>query len=135
MAKYDNGAAVRLPLVESVIIIAIFALVSVAIMRLYVSADKLQGRSVNISKATIMAENRIEALKSGAEQVSGTEKVYLDKEWNSCGEADAFFSMTTEVTDRSNGKTGTLTDVRITVDVEGKEQLAEVVTSYYIPIG
>ena len=135
MAKYDKGAAARLPLVESVIIIAIFALVSVAIMRLYVSADKLQGRSVNISKATIMAENRLEALKSGAEEVSGTEKVFFDKTWKSCSEADAYFSMTTEVTDRKTGKTGTLTDVKITVDVEGKEQLAEVVTSYYSPAG
>ena len=80
MAKYDNSAAVRLPLVESVIIIAIFALVSVAIMKLYVSADKLQGRSVNISKATILAENRIEALKSGAEKAEGLQKAYFDKE-------------------------------------------------------
>ena len=135
MAKYDNNAAVRLPLVESVIIIAIFALVSVAIMRLYVAADKLQGRSVNISKATIMAENKIEALKSGAEKADGSQKVYFDKEWNSCSEADAYFSMTTEVTGRAAGKTGTLTDVKITVDVEGKEQLAEVVTSYFSPVG
>ena len=131
MAKYDNSAAVRLPLVESVIIIAIFALVSVAIMKLYVSADKLQGRSVNISKATILAENRIEALKSGAEKADGMQKAYFDKEWNSCSEADAYFCMTTEVTDRADGKTGTLTDVKITVDVEGKEKLAEVETSYF----
>lgn len=65
MSKYDNHNTSHLPLIESVIIIAIFAIVSVFIMQLYVAADRLQGKSVNISKATILAENTVEKIKSG----------------------------------------------------------------------
>ena len=143
MSKYDNNAATKLPLVESVIIIAIFALISVAIMRLYVAADKLQGRSVNISKAAIMAENRAEELAAGAGGIQGydprakggvlpsPESGYYDKSWNPCSETDAYFVMTTEVTGAEDGETGKLTDIRITVEVIGKEQLAQLETSYY----
>ena len=143
MAKYDNNAATKLPLVESVIIIAIFALISVAIMRLYVAADKLQGRSVNISKATIMAENKIEKLTAGVETIGSYKpgdkdyepisSEYYDKEWKSCAKDDAFFVMTTEIMGVQSGETGALTDVKVTVAVVDKEQLAQIETSYYLP--
>lgn len=143
MAKYDNNAATKLPLVESVIIIAIFALISVAIMRLYVAADKLQGRSVNISKATILAENKAEALFAGAETPGGFRpgdkdyetpvSEYFDKDWKTCAKNDAFFVMTTEITGTQKGQTGVLTDVKITVEVIEKEQLAQISTSYFLP--
>ncbi len=142
MAKYDNNAATKLPLVESVIIIAIFALISVAIMRLYVAADKLQGRSVNISKATIMAENKVEKLAAGAETIGGykpgdkdyepVSNEYFDKEWKSCGKDDAFFVMTTEITGVKNGAAGALTDVKVAVAVLDKEELTKIETSYYL---
>ena len=143
MAKYDNNAATKLPLVESVIIIAIFALISVAIMRLYVAADKLQGRSVNISKATIMAENKVERLAAGVETVGGYKpgdkdyetpvSEYFDKECKSFGHDDAFFVMTTKITGVKSGAAGALPDVKITVAVVDKEELAHIETSYYLP--
>ena len=61
--KYDKQKTARLPLIESVIIIAIFAVVSVIIMQMYLSADRIQKKAVNISKATIMAENRAEKFR------------------------------------------------------------------------
>lgn len=65
-SKNGNGSA-RLPLIEAVIIIAVFAIVSVAVMRMYVAADSLKGESVAISHATILARNKVEAIQSGAE--------------------------------------------------------------------
>lgn len=70
MSKYDNHNTSHLPLIESVIIIAIFAVVSVFIMQLYVAADRLQDKSVNISKAMILAENAVEEYKADAIRIN-----------------------------------------------------------------
>lgn len=78
MSKYDNHNTSHLPLIESVIIIAIFAVVSVFIMQLYVAADRLQGKSVNVSKATILAENTVEQIKAGELQLDPSDAVILD---------------------------------------------------------
>lgn len=78
MAGKKNGSA-RLPLIEAVIIIAVFAIVSVAIMRMYVAADSLKGESVAISHATILARNAAEEVKNGGEYDYTR---YYDKDWN-----------------------------------------------------
>lgn len=145
MSKYDRSSTARLPLIESVIIIAIFAIVSVAIMRLYVAADKLQQKAVNISKATIAAENLAEAVKADAIIPAGSRPVYseaapgakytvnYDGGWQqleSQNADDAAFTATAEVTGGREGSTGTLSCFKVTVKNSEGEVLAEVESSY-----
>ncbi len=52
-----------IPLVELVIVVGIFAVVSVILMRMYLSADNLRGRAVTISRETVLCENDFELLK------------------------------------------------------------------------
>ena len=78
MSKYDKNSTARLPLIESVIVIAVFMIVSAAILQLYVCADRLQKKSVNISKATIAAENLTEAVIAGTFDIHAFEPDQLE---------------------------------------------------------
>ena len=126
--KYDKQKTARLPLIESVIIIAIFAVVSVIIMQMYLSADRIQKKAVNISKATILAENRAEELKAGSTDYLTR---YYDNNWEEIapGEAEsgkkASFTMTSSVTEERCGEAVAMTIFRITVmDKSGEELIA-----------
>ncbi|MBP5331548.1 MAG: hypothetical protein J6Y89_06820 [Lachnospiraceae bacterium] len=125
--KYDKQSTARLPLVESVIIIAIFAVVSVVIMQMYLSANRIQKKAVNISKATILAENKAEELKNGSVDLQTR---YYDSDWKElAGSQDpakkAHFVMECTVTEEGKGAGGALVVYRITVtDKNGEELIA-----------
>ncbi|MBP5158964.1 MAG: type II secretion system protein [Lachnospiraceae bacterium] len=59
-----------IPLVELVIVVGIFAVVSVILMRMYLSADNLRGRAVTISRETVLCENDFELLKDKLSSMS-----------------------------------------------------------------
>lgn len=61
----NNGKtkSFRMPLLEIVIVVAVFAIVSVFIMKLYMSADRLQRESENVSRAVIEVQNTAELIK------------------------------------------------------------------------
>lgn len=58
----------NMPMAELVIIVGIFAVISVFLMRLYMSADSLQSSAVDISRATIIAQTAAEELKNGTRE-------------------------------------------------------------------
>lgn len=133
MAKYDKQSSARLPLMESVIIVSIFAIVSVTIMQMYVSADRIQGRAVAVSKAMILAENVAEgmhsegkipelgiSLEDAAELAGTTVSVLYDKSWNVTGDdPDYVLSFTPTV---QQGDTGVLVEADIRVaEADGGE--------------
>lgn len=123
--KYDKQSTARLPLVESVIIIAIFAVVSVVIMQMYLSADRIQKKAVNISKATILAENMAEELKAGS---GDRETRYYDEKWRDIGanggnSSKAAFKMTCDTIEEISERYGSLTVFRITVTDKNGEEL------------
>lgn len=133
MSKYDNHNTSHLPLVESVIIVAIFAVISVFIMQMYVTADRLQGKSVTISKATMLAENYIEAVKGGAEELPSNEQegdatddgtvnyVLYSEDWERLDAgvpedfARAAYFMLSVVDSVRSGETGTYADFTVSV--------------------
>lgn len=151
MSKYDNHNTSHLPLIESVIIIAIFAVVSVLIMQLYVAADRIQGKSVNVSKATILAENTVEQIKSG--KMEPDAYIIYDKDWNVLSvfasdssadikksvTGDAAFFMTYVMESRQQDESGCYTNFTVTVSdiavmTGGKgEQLASINAGMYVP--
>lgn len=163
MSKYDNHNTSHLPLIESVIIIAIFAVVSVFIMQLYVAADRLQGKSVNVSKATILAENTVEKIKSGEMVLPDFLKsdaavfksgiIIYDKDWNvlSIDESnspkdinesltkEAAFYMTYVIDGIRQDESGCYTTFTVTVSDIGVltgqkgEQLASIQAGMYTP--
>ena len=123
--KYDKQSTARLPLVESVIIIAIFAVVSVVIMQMYLSANRIQKKAVNISKATILAENKAEEIKNGSKDFSDR---YYDSDWKELGSSPesakkAGFKMECRVIENGDGPGGALDIYRITVSDKNGEEL------------
>ena len=125
--KYDKQSTARLPLVESVIIIAIFAVVSVVIMQMYLSANRLQEKAVNISKATILAENKAEELKSGKWDINTR---YYDSEWNETS-SESRFKLTCSVTEEGKGPYGAYSKVTIKVSDKDGEELISLNTAKY----
>ena len=125
--KYDKQSTARLPLMESVIIIAIFAVVSVVIMQMYISANRLQKKAVNISKATILAENTAEEIRRGASAIQQTK--YFDPEWNETG-SDGRFILSSTVSEETSGPAGTFTKVTVTVKDRSGEELISIDTGY-----
>lgn len=59
----EKTKSFRMPLIEIIIVVAVFAIVSVFIMRMYVSADKLQHESELVSRAVIELQNKAELFK------------------------------------------------------------------------
>lgn len=59
----EKTKSFRMPLIEIIIVVAVFAIVSVFIMRMYVSADKLQHESELMSRAVIELQNEAEIFK------------------------------------------------------------------------
>ena len=86
----------RMPMIELLIIVGVFAIVSVLIVRMFISTDRLQAKAVNISSSVMEVESIAELLKGskssedlfqqiGAKQVDGMQNsyiIYYDKEWN-----------------------------------------------------
>ena len=131
--KYDKQSTARLPLVESVIIIAIFAVVSVVIMQMYLSADRIQKKAVNISKATIIAENKAEELKAGS---SDLDTRYYDDDWrditaNGGDSSKAAFKMTCDTVEDISEIYGLLRVFRITVTDKNGEELISLDADYF----
>lgn len=82
----------RKVLLELVLVTAVFAAVSVCILRLYLTADRLQGDAVALNAGTVRAQSVAEAVKlsgiSGAAEqfdMEAGEGYYIlrfDKNWN-----------------------------------------------------
>ena len=125
--KYDKQSTARLPIMESVIIIAIFSIVSVVIMQMYISANRLQKKAVNISKATILAENTAEEIRRGEAQAGTTR--YFDPEWKETS-SDGRFILSSTVSDETTGPAGKFTTVTVTVKDRSREELISIDTGY-----
>ncbi len=132
-SKYDNNSTARMPLIESVIIIAIFAIVSVTIMKLYMKADDLQQKSVMVSKATIMAENMTEAIKGGAYELVSDTRLEYDREGKPAAAGEGDLIMEVKITGGEEGIAGSLTDFSVEVFSKKNEKLASIYTSKYSP--
>lgn len=64
MAKGLKSRSAKMPMLEIIITIGIFAVVSVFILELFLSANTLQSRAKDKSKAIVLAESIAETVKS-----------------------------------------------------------------------
>lgn len=74
MKKERNGQSnsFRAPLLELVIVIGIFAVISVYLLQMFMTADKLRGKAVATSKGLVRAESVTEYIR-GSKAVSLSE--------------------------------------------------------------
>lgn len=64
MTKESKSSSAKMPMLEIVITIGIFAIISVFIVELFLSANTIQTRARDKSKAVILAETIAETMKS-----------------------------------------------------------------------
>lgn len=99
MAKGSNGNY-RRTMLELVFITGIFAIVSVFLVRFYLTADRLQGKAVAVNSATIKAESLAETIKAeGLQQAvqrfqmteeDGLYIMRFDKSWNAVSAGEKY---------------------------------------------
>lgn len=90
----------RRTILELVLVTAIFAVVSVFILKIYLTADRLQSDAVAVSTATVRSESIAEAVKlsgvAGAAEQFDMEKkegyyiLRFDKNWNRTEEKEKY---------------------------------------------
>ena len=83
-------------ILEMVLVTGLFAVISVFILRIYVTADRLQGEAVAVSTATVRTQSILEYAAangvSAAAEYFGMQKkdeayvLYFDKQWQMTGE-------------------------------------------------
>jgi hypothetical protein len=113
----------RISFIEMVIVIGVFALISILVFRLFLAADSLQKDAVNTSEALIKAETIAEVLKGSnsfedellelglsketisIEQESLTFQMYFNQEWEpvqTIGEHVLQVTISTQATNAGN---------------------------------
>lgn len=127
MADVNRTNSAKLPLVEAVIIIALFAVISVALMSMYVSADRLRKKAVNTSEAMLCAENIAEKIK--AEGRCKLPAGY-DIDWNEVT-SDPEFVLTVFYAE-TKGETGVYLQAEIVIATKDGEILSELKTATVI---
>ena len=82
--------------IELILSILFFSLAAAVCVRIFVGANQISNRSINVGNAVIAAENFAEcfkgtdgdieevALMNGAEVAEGTLIMYYDADWNEC---------------------------------------------------
>lgn len=84
----EKSNSFRAPLLELVIIIGFFAIVSVYLLRMFMAADSLQGRAVATTKALVRAESLAESIK--ARDDFTPEVFYYTKGWEESSKESAY---------------------------------------------
>lgn len=134
----------RLPMIEIVIVIGVFAVLSVFLLRMFVTADRLSSDAENIGTAVVHAQSAAERIKGGENPETvlsdlglsrdgatdrGAEAVYsgfYDRDWKPVREAGAF-EMRIQM---SVSETNVLTAL-ITVTDSGKKELCSLSVKKY----
>lgn len=91
-----NRNSFRLPMIEIIIIVGTFAVISVLIMKMFVATERMRTKAEDISRAVLEAESIAETLKgrevtselfdelsaTKSEITENTYIIYYDSEWN-----------------------------------------------------
>lgn len=75
-----KSSSFRMPMVELIIIIGTFVIISALLVKLYMGTNNLQKKAQNLSKATIQAEMLAETFKNSADITDTC--IYFDQDWN-----------------------------------------------------
>lgn len=104
MAKELETRSAKMPMLEIIITIGIFAVVSVFIMELFLSANTLQNRAKDKSKAIILAETIAETVKSSKDFEEATEELGLKKTVGRITQKDGENYQVSEIDKSDDGK-------------------------------
>lgn len=124
-----NDTGIMLPVVELVIAIGLFTIISVFLIRFFASANTMSRQADNLSKGLIKAESAIELLKNFSPEETAKElggeivearagkfiEAYYDKDWEKadCNSWKYSISIVLKDTPTENG---TLTDINVFVN-------------------
>lgn len=128
----------RLPMIEIVIVVGIFAVLSVFLLRMFVTADRLSSDAENIGKAVVRAQAAAETVKgspdpeealknlglqkNGAASYSG----HFDENWESIQDGGMFqMSVLLSVSDEN------VLSAKITVTDSRQEELCSLTVKRY----
>jgi type II secretory pathway pseudopilin PulG len=108
-----------MPMIELILVIGIFAVISVFIVQMYMGTNRLQNKATDISKAMIQAETVTEQIKHSA-SIGETAKVlgmvaydssshnyclYYDNDWKQTSSpSDNIILVTSTVEKKENGR-------------------------------
>ena len=133
--KTRSNSGVMLPVVELVIAIGLFTIISIFIVKFFTSANTMSRQADELSKGLIKAESAIELAKSfspeeAAEKLGGELNdskeskeivVYYDKDWKATEQAkDCKYALTVLMTGNANGN-GVLWDISVMVHRNDKD--------------
>lgn len=132
-----NIGKVRAFLTEFVLVILFFSLSAVIALQLFLKANDKSELSKNMTMAYIIAEQTAEAIKSEEEEISLEEILnrkgcWYDKEWKVCGETEAKFVLSLNVSEEKT-VAGMLIDIVVIVSeiTDGTTFCELPVTVYY----
>lgn len=127
----------RLPMIEIIIILGTFVLVSVLIMKMFVATERIRTKAENISRAVLETESIAEILKgrevtselfdalsaAKLEKTENTYIIYYDNEWNDAAVEESNYIIVIEHIDEQREFGGMDTYYVTAYDSEYKEVL------------
>lgn len=135
------NSGVMLPVVELVIAIGLFTIISIFIVKFFTSANTMSRHADDLSKGLIKAESAIELSKAlspeeVAKEIGGkfTEskdgkliEAYYDKDWNPTDAVGSFkYLLTVKIMDQPNA-TGVLSDIQVLVHRKDRDNADTVI--------
>ena len=127
-----SNSGVMLPVVELVIAIGLFTIISIFIVKFFTSANTMSRQADELSKGLIKAEAAIELTKALSPKEAAKElggkleeseidkliEVYYDKDWKVTDLTGNFkYILTVMITDTPSGN-GTLSNIHVTINTK-----------------
>ncbi|MBE5948705.1 MAG: type II secretion system protein [Lachnospiraceae bacterium] len=131
-----NIGKVRAFLTEFVLVILFFSLSAVIALQLFLKANDKSEQSRNLTMAYMVAEQTAEAIKSvdvdeSLEELLNKKGCWYDKDWVTCGEAEAEFVLSLKVVAEKT-VAGELMDVVVVVEAKNADEpLCELPVTIY----
>lgn len=105
----EKGTSLRIVLTETLIVIGIFAVISVFLVQMFTQTSRIRQKAVDTSKAMIAAQNVAEQLKNSVSVAEAANRlsmtacdtagtiycIYYDKEWKTTNEPSAHIVIVT----------------------------------------
>ena len=117
-----------LPVVELVIAIGLFTIISIFLIKFFTSANTMSRDADDLSKGLIKAESAIElskvfSLEKTADELGGKLiEAYYDKDWKRIDTADNFkYLLTITIADKPNAS-GVLSDIRVSIQRKDRDK-------------
>ena len=114
-----HGHSFRIPMIELVIVIGVFAVISIFLVRMFLGTNRLMNHATDISHAVISAESVAEQIKNTAsigetanllhmvayDNTSLNYCIYYDKDWNQTVEpSEHIIIVTSSIEKKTSGR-------------------------------